>query len=151
MADPQSSIALWEKILAVAVVIFVGYFLVTQDSTSEVEDSNNTGAITSFEECIAAGNPAMESYPRQCRTQEGQHFVEDIEDGTIPKNSTNGLTMCPEVRPEFCTQQYDPVCGLVRVQCVTTPCPPIPKTFGNACTACSNQLVESYTEEECEA
>jgi len=23
--------------------------------------------ITNFEECIAAGNPAMESYPRQCR------------------------------------------------------------------------------------
>lgn len=24
-------------------------------------------SITNFEECISAGNPAMESYPRQCR------------------------------------------------------------------------------------
>ena len=35
--------------------------------------------ITNFEECIAAGNPAMESYPRQCRTGDGLHFVEEIE------------------------------------------------------------------------
>ena len=34
--------------------------------------------ITNFEECIAAGNPAMESYPRQCRTADGKHFVEII-------------------------------------------------------------------------
>lgn len=36
--------------------------------------------ITSFEECVAAGNPVMESYPRQCSTQDGKHFVEDISD-----------------------------------------------------------------------
>ncbi|MCJ8306052.1 MAG: MBL fold metallo-hydrolase [Nitrosopumilus sp.] len=34
--------------------------------------------ISNFEQCIAAGNPAMESHPRQCRTSDGEHFVEDI-------------------------------------------------------------------------
>jgi hypothetical protein len=34
--------------------------------------------IVSFEECAAAGNAVMESYPRQCNTQDGKHFVEDI-------------------------------------------------------------------------
>jgi len=38
----------------------------------------DTSSITNFEECIAAGNPAMESYPRQCRTSDGKHFVENI-------------------------------------------------------------------------
>ncbi len=38
----------------------------------------DASSITNFEECIAAGNPAMESYPRQCRTSDGQHFVESI-------------------------------------------------------------------------
>ena len=33
--------------------------------------------INSFEECIEAGFPAMESYPRQCRTDDGKHFVEE--------------------------------------------------------------------------
>ncbi|NQU77810.1 hypothetical protein HQ544_03880 [Candidatus Falkowbacteria bacterium] len=35
--------------------------------------------ITNFEECISAGNPAMESYPRQCMTEDGQSFTEEIE------------------------------------------------------------------------
>ena len=34
--------------------------------------------ITNFEECAAAGNPVMESYPRQCRTTDGRLFVEEI-------------------------------------------------------------------------
>ena len=35
--------------------------------------------VESFEECVAAGNPIMESYPRQCRTDDGKSFVEKIE------------------------------------------------------------------------
>lgn len=35
--------------------------------------------IESFEECAAAGNPVMESYPRQCRTEDGKHFTEVID------------------------------------------------------------------------
>jgi hypothetical protein len=35
-------------------------------------------SINSFEECVAQGNPVMESYPRQCRTPDGKTFVEDI-------------------------------------------------------------------------
>jgi len=37
--------------------------------------------ISSFEECISAGNPAMESYPRQCRDPiSDKTFVEVIKD-----------------------------------------------------------------------
>lgn len=35
-------------------------------------------SITNFDECVAAGNPVMESYPRQCSTEDGESFVEDI-------------------------------------------------------------------------
>jgi len=35
--------------------------------------------INSFEDCVTAGNPVMESYPRQCRTVYGQTFVEEIQ------------------------------------------------------------------------
>ena len=31
-----------------------------------------------FDECAASGNPVMESYPRQCRTPDGQVFVEEV-------------------------------------------------------------------------
>jgi len=39
---------------------------------------NQNSQINSFEQCIAAGNPAMESHPRQCKTADGKHFVEQI-------------------------------------------------------------------------
>ena len=34
--------------------------------------------ISSFDECVAAGYPVMESYPRQCKTSDGTTFVEEI-------------------------------------------------------------------------
>lgn len=35
------------------------------------------GGINSFEDCVAAGNPVMESYPRQCRAGD-RTFVEQV-------------------------------------------------------------------------
>lgn len=35
-------------------------------------------SINSFEECAGAGNPVMESYPAQCRTKDGRHFVQQL-------------------------------------------------------------------------
>lgn len=35
--------------------------------------------ITTFEECVAAGHPVMESYPRQCAVPGGQTFVEELD------------------------------------------------------------------------
>lgn len=52
-------------------------------------------------------------------------------------------------RNRACTREYAPVCGLVSVQCVTTPCNPVPETFGNGCSACAQTNVLSYTEGMC--
>ncbi len=35
-------------------------------------------SVHSFEECVSAGYPVMESYPRQCRAPDGKQFVETI-------------------------------------------------------------------------
>jgi hypothetical protein len=45
--------------------------------------------VASFDECAAAGNPVMESYPRQCSTPDGQLFVEEI-DATFPTQLPDG-------------------------------------------------------------
>lgn len=36
------------------------------------------GKISSFEDCVAAGYPVMESYPPRCSTPDGKSFTQDI-------------------------------------------------------------------------
>lgn len=67
-------------IIGVVVAIGVGYWLMNQKQ--EV-------FVTNFEECIAAGNPAMESYPRQCRHGD-QTFIEIIQESF--KNDELGIS-----------------------------------------------------------
>lgn len=83
------------------------------------------GQVTGFEECVAMGNPVMESYPRQC-SHNGQVFIEEIEEVDSPVSQDDR-------KP--CTREYMPVCGEVQVQCIKAPCPPIKTTFSNRCEA----------------
>jgi len=96
--------------------------------------------VTDFESCAAAGNPVMESYPRQCRAN-GITYTEIISDV---------IECLPEQRnAEVCTADYTPVCAKVNIQCIRAPCNPIDETFSNSCVACRNPLVESYRMGEC--
>lgn len=90
--------------------------------------------ISSFEECVEAGNPVMESYPRQCRSGE-ETFVEELE--------VSG----PEEKP--CTREYVPVCGEVDVRCVKAPCNPVKQTFSNRCMA-ENAGAKNIIEGKCQ-
>ena len=47
-------------------------------------------SIDSFDDCVNAGNPVMESYPRQCRAN-GQLFVEEIPKTSVGKINKNAL------------------------------------------------------------
>jgi hypothetical protein len=64
------------------------------------------------------------------------------------------FTQCdPANRPQACTREYRPVCGEVDtgVRCVKAPCPSTQqKTFGNACTACSEAKTTGYWPVACE-
>jgi carboxymethylenebutenolidase len=56
----------------------------------------------------------------------------------------------PEQRNvDACIEIYQPVCGQVQVECITTPCDPVKETFENSCKACANERVISYTEGKC--
>ncbi len=43
---------------------------------NQEQEQDNEEVITNFADCIAAGYPAMESWPRQCMTTDGQIFRE---------------------------------------------------------------------------
>ena len=65
------------KILLIALflmVIIVAGYLLNKVDRPEAE----SGAITSFAECVEAGFPVMESYPEQCRTDEGLSFTRQL-------------------------------------------------------------------------
>jgi len=49
----------------------------------------------------------------------------------------------------FCPTHYSPVCGHnPHLRCIRAPCPNT-RTFSNACEACMNPLIFSYTEGPC--
>lgn len=98
----------------------------TSEDTTPVdipEEPEEEVTVTSFEECIEAGNPAMESYPRQCQHGD-QTFVEQV-DKEIPSCEDNcGDGQCAEMvcqaigcpcseTPETCPQdcEVEPFCG----------------------------------------
>jgi hypothetical protein len=61
-----------KKIIAVIVVIILivlGVYMTK--SKSKV-------VVKSFADCVKAGYPVMESYPRQCRASDGETYTEDI-------------------------------------------------------------------------
>lgn len=68
-----------------------------------------------------------------------------------PNSSTSSkeVTCADEQRDMMCTQQYEPVCASYQVQCIKAPCNPVPKEYGNGCTACSDKNVISYSKGQC--
>lgn len=55
----------------IALIFACGFLLAACSSNDEKP------TVTNFSECIAAGNPAMESFPRQC-VHEGETFTEEV-------------------------------------------------------------------------
>ena len=78
--------------LVIIAVLAVGYLLtINQSDTpnlvfwgSHLQDQaiSNTNqpetSISNFDECLEAGNTILESYPRQCQTDDGKTFIEEI-------------------------------------------------------------------------
>lgn len=77
----------WIKIGALATVSILGWvlFVISLNASVEknIEDSSpdSPNQITNYEECVAAGNPIMETFPEQCLTENGEVFVNDGTEG----------------------------------------------------------------------
>lgn len=71
----------------------------------------------------------------------------------LSNSGSKEITACAQEQRsgDVCFDIYDPVCAKVNIQCIKAPCNPVYQTFSNACGACKNPLVESYTRGECAA
>ncbi len=65
---------------------------------------NSAENILSFDDCVAAGNPVMESYPRQCKTPAGKTFTEQV---AMPAASNENAT---DGKKPACTKDEDCAC-----------------------------------------
>jgi eight-cysteine-cluster-containing protein len=101
--------------------------------------------IASFDECVKAGYPVMESYPRQCRVPDGELFVEPIVvtpspnptpvvkggcfvggcSGQICSDQEGAMSTC-EYRPQYgcyknatCERQMNGQCGWTQTALLT--------------------------------
>ena len=122
--------------ITAVLVLVVGLFAAFAANTEQQE----LLSITNFDECAAAGNPIMESYPEQCRTPDGRSFVNErqavgpLPDGQMTFNGCavagcsgqlcvsadeagDVITTC-EFKPEYacyreasCEPHADGVCG----------------------------------------
>jgi len=72
------------------------------------------GSGGSFDECVAAGYPVMESYPRQCRGPDGTVYAEEI---TV---SGWGGTTRPDSCKDLCG---DGRCEEIVCEAIGCPCP----------------------------
>jgi hypothetical protein len=63
--------------------------------------------------------------------------------GSAPQDAPDDptLTRCVDPRPQVCTHEYRPVCGESEDGSA--------KTYGNACTACSDPAVVGHRPGEC--
>jgi hypothetical protein len=142
-----------KSIITIAVLV-MALFIVA--CTPEEQKST----INSFEECVQAGYPVMESYPRQCNA-DGKTFTEKIviDDPSLEPiveecDRNQGYVYCPstdkcqvifrELCPEYeeyyrepgiCTKEYMPVLGKIDLPCVNNVCDPVIIEFSNRCEA----------------
>jgi hypothetical protein len=59
-------------IFIIAVLALIALFVLPSPTRAPTKEP------TTFAECVAAGYPVVESYPRQCNTPSGKGFTEDI-------------------------------------------------------------------------
>ena len=52
--------------------------------------------VGSFDDCVAAGNPVMESHPRQCSTADGLRFV-DVPGGCVDVSESDPISVSADV------------------------------------------------------
>lgn len=95
-----SHIAIVCTVAILGIITFTGWrvYQNSNKQTSDNSSSNNSKQISNFEECVAAGNPVLESYPEKCtangktytkagKTEEGSVKEERISDGWLLRES----------------------------------------------------------------
>ena len=69
-----------------ALIFFFGLYLLWNAYVT-----NTSPTIKSFQECVEVGNAVAESNPRQCISEDGRSFIEDIDRGDDDSSSNDDM------------------------------------------------------------
>ena len=77
------------------------------ESSNNASDSSTKSApITSFAECVAAGNPVQESYPERCVTSDGTAFTNPEQQLEEPSGDSADKSTCSDGESEFKDKEF---------------------------------------------
>lgn len=99
------------------VVLVVGFFALNSYIRHEELGTATTTpptTILSFEDCVRAGYPVMESYPRQCKVPDGRTYAEEIAQKATYKNASADLIVVQTPFPGAVTGKQFTVSGKAR-------------------------------------
>lgn len=97
--------------------------------------------INSFEDCLAAGQPILKSYPRSCVTDDGRSFTEELSEEEMkkvrpPESSESGVS---------CIQVIQSAKNPKTLECIEFPTPcDVPEGWEKV-ESCLGVTEESYT------
>jgi len=142
-------------VILAAVVLLLILFSNDDDSNSGAQ----TSEITTFQECVDAGNPVLESFPEQCVTEDGQSFVnpdQKIDNGGNGSSGSNNQEYYGSSTFEGCSDNSDcmpngcnsEICGSSNptldspiVSICALPEEPLPRDLGYSCGCVDNQCM----------
>lgn len=80
------------------VVVIIGFYAFNSYIYNEKQGDGVDPSLSSFDECIEAGYPSLDSYPEQCETPDGKRFVrnlpEDELEAVMSPIKTTGTLVC---------------------------------------------------------
>lgn len=79
----NNKMTLW-VVIGLVVLFLLGYWIYA----SQKQPEDMVSFVSNFEECVVAGYPVQETYPRQCTTPDGNVYTEKLDDGTVAGEST---------------------------------------------------------------
>lgn len=139
-------------VVAVIVLLFVlvgvGYFIVGDDDVDVNVGTVAKVAVSILPNGIVdSGEIACTEDARVC--DDGSVVVRGGPDCEFAACPSEVVCLEESRDVDSCIEIYQPVCGSVRVDCISEPCDNVRETFSNSCDACRNDRVYSYTEGEC--
>ncbi|HUW22128.1 MAG TPA: hypothetical protein VMW41_05705 [Candidatus Bathyarchaeia archaeon] len=157
--------------ILVGLLVATGVFWIAKKGSIQtgegIKPTVPVAKIKNFEECVKAGNPVLESYPRQCRMPDGSTITEGVS-VTRPRDpgvkcameNCHGLEItCGPNVPTYCTMMHamgDSCRYYASCQIIDGKCQLVKSKEFDLCKNCIESCVKKYTNDgiklsECEA